>query len=223
MGHFYNDLAAGCDNYYSGASEKFASDVKDMTQTITLLGKHKYVIMNYANTEFHSVKDSVFNIVDSLIDVQRQIHSVEDYFHSQLKFFLKRIDMESWKYQLKYSTKITKYCERQASSVSVFEKKVVDSSENIARKMKSVSTTFAAKYKEDLKAWNCNAMYPEPQPIDLGTPDWLGAATDIALEGFKKYNLLKKLIPGGSIAGAGKVPGTPAKEEELVELMDVDW
>jgi polyhydroxyalkanoate synthesis regulator phasin len=34
--------------------------------------------------------------------------------------------------------------------------------------------------------------------------------------------MVKKFIPGGSKAGAGKVPGTPA-EEELSELFKVDW
>jgi len=68
MAHFYDDLASGCNNYYSGASAKFAHDAKEVTPTIKALGKHKHVIMNYARDEFHSVKGAVFNAVDSLID-----------------------------------------------------------------------------------------------------------------------------------------------------------
>jgi hypothetical protein len=34
--------------------------------------------------------------------------------------------------------------------------------------------------------------------------------------------MVKKFIPGGSTAGAGKVPGSP-EEMELEELMDVNW
>jgi hypothetical protein len=36
--------------------------------------------MNYAREEFHTVKGAIFNIVDSLIDSQRAIESVDDYF-----------------------------------------------------------------------------------------------------------------------------------------------
>jgi hypothetical protein len=33
--------------------------------------KHKHVIMHYAKEEFHTVKGSLFDIVDALIDAQR--------------------------------------------------------------------------------------------------------------------------------------------------------
>lgn len=64
-------------------------------------------------------------------------------------------------------------------------------------------------------------MYPKPKPVDIGVPKWLGAVTKAAKKGFEVYNMVKKLIPNGSKAGAGDVPGTP--DVELVELMDIDW
>lgn len=66
-------------------------------------------------------------------------------------------------------------------------------------------------------------MYPEPQPIDIGVPKWLGGVTKFAKQGFEIYNKVKKFIPGGSKAGAGPVPGGPEDAADLVELMDVDW
>lgn len=44
-----------------------------MTSVVTNLGKHKHVIMNYAGKEFHIVKGAIFNIVDAMIDSQREI------------------------------------------------------------------------------------------------------------------------------------------------------
>ena len=72
--------------------------------------------------------------------------------------------------------------------------------------------------KRDLSAWDCNAMYPEPQPIDLGVPKWLGGITKMAKQGFQVYNMVKKFIPGGSKAGAGKVPGSTEEVEELMDM-----
>jgi hypothetical protein len=48
MGDFYDNLAAGCTKFYSDASKKYAQDAKEMLPTVTALGKHKHVIMNYA-------------------------------------------------------------------------------------------------------------------------------------------------------------------------------
>ena len=93
----------------------------------------------------------------------------------------------------------------------------------IAKKMGDVAEKFVAGGKKDLKAWNCEEMYPEPQPVDIGAPKWLGCVTKWAQKGFEVYNLVKKFIPGGSKAGAGPVPGGPQDEMTLEELIDVDW
>lgn len=91
--------------------------------------------------------------------------------------------------------------------------------------MGAIGKEFVQKSAKDLKAWDCAAMYPEPEEIDLGVPKWLGFVTKNANkfveQGFAVYNQVKKFIPGGSKAGAGNVPGSPS--EELVELMDMDW
>lgn len=80
MDNFYDNLGKGCNEWYSSASQKFSSDVDDMKSTIKELGDHKHIIMNYAREEFHTVKGAIFNIVDSLIDSQRAVESVTEYF-----------------------------------------------------------------------------------------------------------------------------------------------
>jgi hypothetical protein len=117
MAHFYNDLASGCTKFYAAASEKFAQDAKEMGPTIKAIGAHKHVIMNYARDEFHSVKGDIFNIVDSLIDSQRAIASVDNYFVGRIKLLNKRITADPWKYQLKYSTGVTKRCASEATRI----------------------------------------------------------------------------------------------------------
>lgn len=90
--------------------------------------------------------------------------------------------------------------------------------------MANVEDSFVAGARKDLNAWDCDAMYPKPQKVDLGAGKWLGAITKYAKQGFAIYNQVKKFIPGGSKAGAGKVPGSH-EEEELVELAGkgMDW
>jgi len=56
MGDFYNTLAPDCTNFYRQASNKFKSDADNMKDTITAIGKHKHVIMNYAREHFNGVK-----------------------------------------------------------------------------------------------------------------------------------------------------------------------
>jgi hypothetical protein len=120
MAHYYNDLAAGCNKFYEGASDKFAADARALAPTITSLGKHKHVIMNYPRDEFHSVKGSIFNIVDGLIDAQRAIVSVEEYFGSRVKYLERKLNAEPWKFQLKYSTMVSKYCASNQARVEKF-------------------------------------------------------------------------------------------------------
>jgi len=56
--------------------------------------------------------------------------------------------------------------------------------------MDDVLEKFVAGGKKDLKAWNCEEMYPEPKKIDFG-PSWLGGVTKWALRGFDVYNAVK--------------------------------
>ena len=214
-------MATGCNKYFTDASDKYASDAHDMASTIKNVGKHKHIIMNYARDEFHSVKGSLFNIVNSFEDSQRAIHSVDTYFLSRVKYFEKNISKPEWKYQLKYSTMITKMCDREHSRIGAFAKVIADNNKAISAKMGAIHTQFTQGVKRDLKAWDCDTMYPKPQRMDVGKPKWLGAATDFAKKGFAIYNKVKNFIPGGSIAGAGKVPGS--HEEEVEELMNIDW
>jgi hypothetical protein len=100
--------------------------------------------MNYANEEFHTVKGSLFNIADSLIDAQRAIESVDSYFNGRLKYLKKRITHDAWKYQLKYSTGITKRCESEHARVANFEKTIISNSQNISKRMGDVADKFKA-------------------------------------------------------------------------------
>jgi hypothetical protein len=107
MAKFYDTLGSGCNKFYSAASNKFASDVKDMAKVISSVSAHKHIMMNYAREDFHKVKGALFNIVDDLIDVQRSIESTNAYFKKRAAYMKKRIADDKWKYQLKYSTGIT--------------------------------------------------------------------------------------------------------------------
>lgn len=63
-------------------------------------------------------------------------------------------------------------------------------------------------------------MYPKPVKLDL-SPKWLGGITKLAKQGFNIYNMVKKFIPGGTVAGAGPVPGSGDEMEELIELFEM--
>lgn len=155
MAHFYEDLASGCNKFYGGASAKFEQDIRDLSDTIVQLGKHKHLIMNYSQAEFHDVKGSIFNIVDSLIDSQREIDSVETYNIGKIKYLKKRIDAEPWKFQLKYSSMITKYCGSNNARIMKFEETIAENSAAITVAMTQVSNEFIQKANKDLQAWDC--------------------------------------------------------------------
>jgi hypothetical protein len=221
MQSFYRDLGSECSDWYAAASKKFARDAEAFTPWIEDLGDHKYMIMNYANEEFHTIKNAAFTIVDSLIDSQRTIESTEDYFQGKsLKAMKKRLSSPQWKFQLKYSTKMTKRCAYDASRVQEFSDKVAKSAAALSGKMEAVMAKFSAGARADYKAWNCMVMYPRPKPIDLGVPKWLGGLTKAAKTGFQIYNTVKDLIPGGTKAGAGPVPGSGEELEEELALFD---
>lgn len=224
MNHFY-ELASECTEWYKGASNDFAGDAEAFEAIIKSVGAHKHMIMNYAKAEFHTVKDKLFNIVGAFRDVQRVIESTEGYLGGNaLRYMEKRIGSPMWKYQLKYSTKFTKKCAFDAPRVMEFAGKIEESNTLIAKKMTLAGAEFAKKSHADLRAWDCDAMYPAPKKVDLGVPSWLGGVTEAANQGFKIYNVVKNFIPGGSTAGAGTVPGS-GSEMELIELAasGVDW
>jgi hypothetical protein len=75
---------------------------------------------------------------------------------------LKRIGADQWKYQLKYSTGVTKMCASEAATVAKFSDTLVKSTKTISDKMDDVEAAFAQKASQDLKAWNCRQMYPKP-------------------------------------------------------------
>jgi hypothetical protein len=121
MSTFYNDLGSGCNKWFTDASSTFAHNVVDMQSTIKKVSAHKHLIMNYAREDFHTVKGALFDIVDDLIDSQRSISSTLTYFEGRAKYMTKRIDSEKWKYQLKYSTGVTKRCESDHAAISKYE------------------------------------------------------------------------------------------------------
>jgi len=220
MRQFY-ELAKGCTDWYSHTSAKLTQDGEDFMKTITNMSKHKYIMMNYGKEEFHAVKSSIFEIIEAMIDGQRAIEGVEKYFTGRIKFMKKRIDNEtSWKYQLKYSTGVTKRCASSHTDIEAKVKAVQTENVRIAKKMGAVMAAFKEGASADLKAWDCNSMYPRPKPVDLGVPSWLGGVTKYAKKGFEVYNLVKNFIPGGSKAGKGNVPGGP-KEDELMEFIEL--
>lgn len=233
MAHFYDDLAAGCTKFFSDASKKFASDASDYEQIIQHVHRSKYMIMNYARDEFHVVKGKLFNIVDSMIDSQNAIESVEEYFKGRIKYMDRRITSDMWKYQLKYSTGVTKRCASESTRIEEFDNTINESNKVIAKRMHDAYAAFVKGAKADLNAWDCDVMYPRPREVDIGKPKWLGSLTKQAKQAFDIYNVVKNFIPGGSKAGAGKVPGSTEEEyEELFEMMkmpgnmkmpDVDW
>lgn len=96
MAHFYNDLASGCDTYYSNASKGFASDAHDYVKIMDNLEKHKHIMMNYGREEFHTVKGSIFSMADSFIDSQRAIESVYSYVNGRLGYMKKRVTDDRW-------------------------------------------------------------------------------------------------------------------------------
>lgn len=224
MKHFYTDLGNECEAWYNMMSNKYASDAELFLPNVESLGDQKYLMMNYANEEFHAIKDDMFTIVDGLRDAQRVIESTQNYFESRaLKMMNKRIDDTQWKFQLKYSTKMTKRCAYDHQKVTKFADDLDASAVDISGAMKNSLTTFAKESTKDWKSWDCKAMYPQPKKADLGIPNWLGGLTSAAKTGFEVYNTVKSLIPGGTKAGAGPIPGSDAasssEELELYEMI----
>jgi len=98
---------------------------------------------------------------------------------------------------------------------------MVESTEVIAKKMTSAKMEFAANAQKDYIGWDCNAMYPKPKrPTTLlDTNKWLGGISAAAKKAFGIYNMVKQYIPGGTVAGAGPVPGSDEMEYEQIELI----
>jgi len=120
-------------------------------------------MMTYSKAEFQSIKDKTFTIVDALRDSQRLIESTENYFgNSALKYMNKRITSPQWKYQLKYSTKLTKRCAYDVPKVQEFAKSIDGTAKELAQRMTAAKMTFSKNAGDDWANWNCKAMYPRP-------------------------------------------------------------
>jgi len=139
MEHFYVDLADGCVKWYSAASNKYAQDAQDITPFIEKVLKHKHLIMNYSNENFHIVKNELFRLTDTALDSFMTIGSLDEYLESSIKRMEKKVDNPKWKIQLKYSTQITKRCASDQAEVAAYEPKIVEARDVIAKTMTSVT------------------------------------------------------------------------------------
>jgi len=92
----------------------------------------------------------------------------------------KRITNDDWKFQLKYSTKLTKRCAYDVPKITAFSKKIHDSNNLIASKMSLALDEFTTGAKADYNRWDCDEMYPKPKMVDIGIPKWLGGASRAA-------------------------------------------
>lgn len=118
---------------------------------------------------------------------------------------------------------MTKRCAFDHAAVTTFADDLDASAVVIAEKMDHAKTTFSREASKDWKSWNCKDMYPKPKRTEMDLPNWLGGITKVAKMGFEVYNQVKSLIPGGTKAGAGPVPGSGAsasmEELELYEMI----
>lgn len=105
--------------------------------------------MRYAKEEFHEVKGKLFDIVGSMIDSQKEIESVEEYFKGRIKYMNKRISSDLWKYQLKYSTGITKRCASESSKIEEFNQIIDDANKVIAKRMHDAYAAFVKGAQRD--------------------------------------------------------------------------
>lgn len=163
MRDFYENLGKRCNDYYTSASETFGQDVELFAPYIDHMGDHKYMLMKYARTEFQDMKDHIFVIVDALRDSQRVIESTEEYFYrNSLRKMERKADDPKWKFQLKYSTYLTKRCAFDHEKVTEFSDALDTSAQVVAQAMVRSGDSFGQAAGADLRAWNCDEMYPQP-------------------------------------------------------------
>lgn len=179
MEEFYK-IAGTCTTWYQDASNKFASDTADMGDLIKGVVKHRHIVMNYAKEEFHKVKGHLFNIINALVDAQLKISNVDAYMAKRVKLMTKKIDNSAWKFQLKYSKGVGKYCSSYMDRVAEYSGIIEKETKAIAKKMNAITVKFRDGAQAHLDEWNCSAMYPKPKPVDLGVPGWLGGITKAA-------------------------------------------
>jgi hypothetical protein len=141
---------------------------------------HRFIIMKYAKEEFHGVRGHLFNIINDLVDAQMKIRNVAAYMTKRIRKFNKYASRTAWKYNLKYSKGVAKICSRREESVMDKSVDITKETKAIAETMTTILTKFKTGAQADLDAWDCNAMYPKPKPLDLGKPGWLGAITKVA-------------------------------------------
>lgn len=189
MDHFFDDLAEGCEFNFKSASKKFDADVNKFKPYIDKLGDYKFLLMNYAREEYQTMKESLFVILDSLRDSQRVIESTQSYFgRNAVKSMVKKIDNPAWKFQLKYSTKLTKRCANDIPQLSKFNGNLDDNALIVSEQMNLIKESFAQNAHQDYAKWDCAAMYPAPVRADLDVPNWIGGITNVAKNAFSIYN-----------------------------------
>ena len=98
MNKFYNSVAKQCVGYFGDASAQLDNDAKAYSSVIMNIASHKHIMMNYSQKQFHNIKDSLFDIVDTFRDTQRSIEATSDYLEGKVGTMTKRITNTAWKY-----------------------------------------------------------------------------------------------------------------------------
>jgi hypothetical protein len=77
-------------------------------------------------------------MVGALGDSQRHIENAYKYFHGRFKNMAKRVSDPRWKFQLKYSTSVTKRCVSDQDEIAGFEAIIDNGAKTIANHMGDV-------------------------------------------------------------------------------------
>lgn len=167
----------------------------------------------YSMGTFRDAKNNMFDMVDGLTDAQRDIVTTGGYLNKQLAFMTKRMSNLEWKFQLKYSTRVTSRC---IDDAEVMEKNFNDLKAiegKIQKDWMKVSSAFAEGAKKDLALWDCAAMYPTPKKTTVNTWELI---TGFAKKGFEVFNQVKGLLPEGTMDKI-KIPGLPGGITPIID------
>jgi hypothetical protein len=136
----------------------------------------------------------------------------------------KRSSELAWKFQLKYSTRVSDKCYVDSDRLEEWHTKLDATDKTMRKDLNALSAGFAAKAAEDLAAWDCVAMYPKPVRT---TMNWFELVSGAAKQGFEVFNKVKDILPEGAMKGM-KIPGMPAgipgagAGAEMFELEDFE-
>lgn len=64
----------------------------------------------YGSNEFSGVKNTMFDLIDAETDAQRNVVTHTKYCNKQLGLLDRRMSEKNWKFQLKYSVRLTDKC-----------------------------------------------------------------------------------------------------------------